>query len=294
MGKGFKKTSTPSQEFDQPWRDVTWSKSEKEQLLQSLKKFQLQIGNVSQLRIMLHGPIGSGKSSFFNSVNTAIQGCNMADALVDSTGGKSYSFTVKLEFHKVKKDRPRSFYPFVFADTMGLEPESSNGIHTDDLNNILLGHIKEGYTFNPIHPISTEDIDYKHDPSLTDRIHCLLSVLPADNISLISEEVIQKMKTVRGKARDLGIPQIAIMTMVDKACPLVQNDLEKVYISKRIKEKMKVCSDRLGVPMNCIFPVQNYFEQVTNNVKMDILLLMAIKNIIAIANDYAENQACAE
>ncbi|KAK1802758.1 hypothetical protein P4O66_021292 [Electrophorus voltai] len=177
----------------------------------------------------------------------------MADALVDSTGGKSYSFTVK---------------------------------------------------FNPIHPISTEDIDYKHDPSLTDRIHCLLSVLPADNISLISEEVIQKMKTVRGKARDLGIPQIAIMTMVDKACPLVQNDLEKVYISKRIKEKasttviffpnMKVCSDRLGVPMNCIFPVQNYFEQVTNNVKMDILLLMAIKNIIAIANDYAENQACAE
>lgn len=46
--------------------------------------------------------------------------------------------------------------------------------------------------------------------------------------------------------------------------------------------------------MNCIFPVMNYHEQVINDLNMDILLLMAMNNIMRFANDYVEDQICSE
>lgn len=42
--------------------------------------------------------------------------------------------------------------------------------------------------------------------------------------------------------------------------------------------------------MNCIFPVLNYHEQITNDMNMDLLILMAITDIIQFANDYVEEQ----
>ncbi|KAI5611121.1 interferon-induced protein 44-like isoform X2 [Silurus asotus] len=75
------------------------------------------------------------------------------------------------------------------------------------------------------------------------------------------------------------------MTRVDEACPLVQDDLRKVYTSKMIKEKMKECSNRLGVPMNNIFPVKNYHEEVDTDDDLDFLILKALDQIVNIADD---------
>ncbi|XP_076839261.1 interferon-induced protein 44-like [Brachyhypopomus gauderio] len=292
----FKRTPLPPPplEFDQPWRPVTWNdEREKDLMLEKVKKFQLRIAHISQLRILLDGPVGAGKSSFINSISNALRGCNTAAALASSSG---LSFTLKYKTHRFKKDLPGSYYPFVFNDIMGMETGSIQGVHSDDIIRILKGHIKEGYTFNPVSSITKEkDKEYYNiSPSLNDKVHCLVSVIPANSISLISEDVIKKLQTVRDKARDLGIPQVIVMSMVDKACTIVQGDLTKVYHSKKIKEKMQECSNRLGVPMNYIFPVQNYYEQITNNINMDILLLMAITDIITFANDYVEDQAYTE
>ncbi|XP_036413687.1 interferon-induced protein 44-like [Colossoma macropomum] len=281
--------AAPLPEFDTPWRPVEWSEDNKIKMLRSLKEFQLSTPDISQLRILLHGPIGAGKSSFINSVNTVLQGRNTTAALADSAaGGDSYSFTVKFKYHRLKKDGPGSFYPFVFTDIMGLE--QSRGVRIDDIKDVLEGHIKNGYTFNPAGSIEKDSRYYNSSPSLKDRVHCLVSVLPANKISISSDEVIKKMKEVRQKARDLGIPQVTIMTMVDEACPLVKHDLEKIYTSKKIKEKMQECSHKLGVPMNCIYPVKNYHEEVTNDLHLDVLILLAMKDIIMFANDYVEEQ----
>ncbi|XP_053471546.1 interferon-induced protein 44 [Ictalurus furcatus] len=278
----------PNPEFDKPWREVTWSGEEKSQILRKLKDFQPSTAQVRELKILLHGPVGAGKSSFINSVNTVLQGYNTTGALAASSAGKS--FTVEFKYHRLKKDKPGSFYPFVFTDIMGLEPEDSNGVQTEDIVKILQGHVKGGYTFNPLKVIDKDDRNYISNPGLKDKVHCLVSVLPADKISLISDDVIKKMRAVREKARELGIPQVVVMSQVDSVCRLVQEDLSKIYTSRKIKEKMKECSDRLGVPMNCIFPVQNYHEQVTNDLHMDILILMAMSDIIRFANDYVEDQ----
>ncbi|KAF7689826.1 hypothetical protein HF521_013179 [Silurus meridionalis] len=283
-------TQSSNPEFDEPWRPVIWSENSRSEMLREVKDFQPGTTEVSEIRILLHGPIGAGKSTLINSINTILRGYNTAGALADSSAGQSQSFTLKFKTHRLKKDGPGKFYPFVFTDIMGLEEEKSKGVQTKDINKILKGHVKNGYTFNPQKPIDKGDPSYISNPSQKDKVHCLVSVLPADKISMISDGVIQKMRAVREKARDLEIPQLVIMSRVDKVCPVVNKNLCKVYQSKKIKKQMEECSQMLGVPMNCIFPVQNYHEQITSDMHMDILILMAITNIIRFANDYIEEQ----
>ncbi|XP_036419341.1 interferon-induced protein 44-like isoform X2 [Colossoma macropomum] len=243
---------------------------------------------VSQVRILLCGPVGSGKSSFINSVNTVLQGRNTTDALADSIGG--VSFTVKFKTYKLKKDRAGSFFPFVFNDTMGMEAEISHGIQTNDLISILQGHVQEGYTFNPLTELTDEKREYDQTPSLDGKVHCLVSILPADKISMMPQSVICEMRKVREKARDLEIPQVVIMTRVDLICKLVSKDLKMIYRSKKIKDKIEECSNRLGVTKNYIFPVKMYSEEITTNSNVDILILMAMTNIVNFANDFVERE----
>ncbi|RXN11788.1 interferon-induced 44-like protein [Labeo rohita] len=82
-----------------------------------------------------------------------------------------------------------------------------------------------------------------------------------------------------------GIPQVIIMTKVDEACPLVKNDLKKVYTSKKIKEKMHFCSEMIGVPMNCIFPVKNYHDEIDTDDDVDVLVLKAFDQIVNFAHE---------
>uniref|UniRef100_A0A3B1J9Z8 G domain-containing protein n=1 Tax=Astyanax mexicanus TaxID=7994 RepID=A0A3B1J9Z8_ASTMX len=242
---------------------------------------------------LLMGPIGTGKSTFINSIRTTFQGYNCASApssseIADGLGKDSY--TLQLRSHKLRNGKD-GFLPFVMIDTMGVEAGDSNGIHTDDIVSTLQGRIKDGYDFNPSAAIREKDPRYNHNPTMKDKIHCLVFVLPADKISMVDDDILKKMKTVRKRARDAGIPQVVIMTMVDKACPLVKDDLKKIYTSKKIKKKMEECSTKVGVPMNYIFPIKCYSEEVEPQVEIDALILMALTNMVNFANDYVEDQS---
>lgn len=58
--------------------------------------------------------------------------------------------------------------------------------------------------FNPVVALNEKNQNYIKDPSPNDKVHCLVSVVPADSISLMSKEVIDKMTSVRKIALDLG------------------------------------------------------------------------------------------
>lgn len=61
--------------------------------------------------------------------------------------------------------------------------------------------------FNPLKPITEEDPKYNKNPTLKDRIHCLVAVLPANTVSMMDEtnlHIIRQMSDVRKEARDLG------------------------------------------------------------------------------------------
>ncbi|XP_073698770.1 interferon-induced protein 44 [Garra rufa] len=260
--------------------------AEKQTLLKTLNNFKTGSTETNTLRILLHGPIGAGKSSFFNSVDNVLQGRMTTRALADSTSGRSFTMECK-QFKLRKKDS--SYYPFTFTDIRGMEQEEGKSV-PKDITKILLGHIKSGYVCNAESPVTEGNPKYKENLTLNDKINCLVAVLPANSITRIEESVIDQLRKVRQKARDFGTPQVVIMTMVDEACPLIKGNIEKVYTSKKIKEKVEECSVRLGVPVNCIFPVKNYHEEDPGDTKMDILILKALLNIVNFANDYVQDQ----
>ncbi|KAL7845590.1 hypothetical protein AOLI_G00237820 [Acnodon oligacanthus] len=67
-------------------------------------------------------------------------------------------------------------------------------------------------------------------------------------------------------------------------------DLKMIYRSKKIRDKIEECSNTLGVTKNYIFPVKNYSEEITTNTGVDILILMAVTNIVNFANDFVERE----
>lgn len=58
-----------------------------------IQSYQSGIKTVPQARALLVGPVGAGKSSFFNSINSAFRG-NMTSQAIAGTAGKSVTTQV--------------------------------------------------------------------------------------------------------------------------------------------------------------------------------------------------------
>lgn len=115
---------------------------------------------------------------------------------------------------------------------MGLE-RADCGVHPDDVVSVLKGHIKDGYKvitytntqtpkpdyvklcvklcntifflqFKSEVPCSDDDPEFIKEPTLDDRTHCLLSIIPANVLPIMEDEDFKKLKLIRKKASDIG------------------------------------------------------------------------------------------
>uniref|UniRef100_A0AAQ4P052 G domain-containing protein n=1 Tax=Gasterosteus aculeatus aculeatus TaxID=481459 RepID=A0AAQ4P052_GASAC len=264
------------------WRKIQWS--QKEEDLQFVKDYQPHNKDVKQLRVLLHGSTGAGKSSFINSVDSVLRGRITGRALTDTNSSKT--FTMKRRTFKINKGGPGTFYPFVFTDIMGIEGLEKQGICVEDIKLDMKGHIKDGYNFNPYSEISENDPNYNKSPTLEDKVHVLVCIIDASKASLLSNESKNKMREVRLAASRLGIPEVVVLTKIDEACPEVRSDVKNVCKSKYIKETMDKISVDLGLQPNCIFPVKNYNTEMETNDEIDSLILSAMKRIIDFGEDF--------
>ncbi|XP_039649828.1 interferon-induced protein 44-like [Perca fluviatilis] len=277
-----KPTPPPSPTLKDPWRKIVWG--DKERDLQYVKDYEPENNDIKHIRILLCGPVGAGKSSFINSVSNVLRDRMTIPAAASSTTSDK-SFTTRYETHKIIKGggKSKTYYPFIFNDIMGLE--KGDGVRVDDIKLALKGHVKEGYKFNPASSLSDGDPGYNPRPSPEDKVHVLVCVLSA-NAAEIPDSVLKKMAEIRELASDLGIPQMAIGTHIDLACPETAKDLKNVYKSKHLKKKVYDFSAAVGIPVNCIFPVKNYSDEIDISDDGNTLILSALTKMIDFGDDF--------
>ncbi|XP_065101856.1 interferon-induced protein 44-like [Paramisgurnus dabryanus] len=271
---------------EKPWRNIAWKEERREELVKSLKNYKPLVSSVNRARILMIGPVGAGKSSFFNSINSIFTGYVTNKAIAGST---STSLTTQFRTYPVKDGREGKPLPFVLCDTMGLEEQTGSGLDIEDINSILRGHIPDRYKFNPMAPFEPDEQKSSKPASLEQKIHCVVFVIDATKISLMSSKLEEKLAAIRKKVISLGIAQIVLMTKVDEACPLVEEDLQNVYVSSYIKSKVQEVSSRLGVPVSCVLPVKNYSQELELNLSCDLLLLTAVQQMLRSADDYLDD-----
>ncbi|XP_059204129.1 interferon-induced protein 44-like [Centropristis striata] len=262
-----------------PWRTLP----DNQENLTFVKNYERRKREVKHLRILLHGPIGAGKSSFINSVDTVLQGRVTGRAPTDAISGRS--FTTKYKTYKFKK-ASGGFYSVVFNDIMGLEKATNTGVDVEEVKLALEGHVAENYEFNPKRRLKVGDSGYRSSPTLADKVQVLVCVFPADQIDFVPKEVVDKLRDIRLAASDMGIPEMVIITKVDQACPEAKRDLNNVYKSIYLKELVDKCHRFLEIPVNCIYLVKNYDSEISPNDETDALILSALKQMVTFGDGY--------
>uniref|UniRef100_A0A673JWI2 TLDc domain-containing protein n=1 Tax=Sinocyclocheilus rhinocerous TaxID=307959 RepID=A0A673JWI2_9TELE len=93
----------------------------RDQLMEIIRKYKPLVTSVSRFRILMIGPVGAGKSSFFNSINAIFTGHVTSKAM---SGFAGTSLTTQFRTYPVK-------------DGAGLDIE--------DISSILQGHVPDRY-----------------------------------------------------------------------------------------------------------------------------------------------------
>ncbi|XP_030630440.1 interferon-induced protein 44-like [Chanos chanos] len=269
-----------------PWRNIPWKSERKKVLMETITNWRPDVNSVKQARMLLVGPVGAGKSSFFNSVSSVFRGHVTSQA---NTGSAGTSLTTQFRTYSIKACQKGKTLPIILCDSMGLEEGLNSGMDMDDFTSILRGQMQDRYQFNSSMPLQTESVYFRKSVELKDKIHTVAYVIDASKVKLLPDKMIEKFAALRRKANQMNVPQLVLLTKVDEACPLVAADLKNVYRSNYINRIMREVSDLLGVSLSSVVPVKNYSQELELDNDIDVLLLSAVNQMLRVTEGYFDD-----
>ncbi|KAG6932874.1 interferon induced protein 44 like, partial [Chelydra serpentina] len=98
--------------LESPWRKITWTTEERGKIMEEIRSYKPYLNSVPQIRILVLGPIGAGKSSFFNSVNSVFRGYVTSQAVA---GSDNASVTTQYRTYPVKDGRDGKPLPIILC-----------------------------------------------------------------------------------------------------------------------------------------------------------------------------------
>ncbi|XP_039077632.1 interferon-induced protein 44-like isoform X2 [Hyaena hyaena] len=261
------------------------------QLLEELRAFKPNVDLISEIRILLLGPVGSGKSSFINSVRSAFQGRLTRQAIV---GSDDTSITEQYRTYSVKDGNDGKSLAFRLCDSMGLHEKEGVGLCMDDIPHILKGCVPDRYEFSPHKPITPYDPAFITSPSLKDRIHCVAYVLDIKSISNLSSKMVAKFKQIQKEVLKCGIACVVLLTKMGNCSKTLQENFSNMDKSMTSQSQIIQVSKLLDIPTYNIFMVENYTSELELDPFKDTLILFVLRQMLRLVNDMLEDMPLEE
>ncbi|XP_053391093.1 interferon-induced protein 44-like [Mercenaria mercenaria] len=267
-----------------PWRNIKgWTNSFSESLLSEIQENKTGSVEVKNPGLLLLGPINAGKSTFVNSICSIGKGRLVNKAY---TGAAGTSLTTSF-----KRFRGAGFLRnFRLCDTMGVEDGENEGFHVSDVVNLIEGHVKDTYKFNPRHPLTPEDQAYNPCPQAKEKIHCVIFVIDAAALGSgsISNDLKRKIQCLQDEIKVRNIPRVLILTKVDLLCEKVLEDIQNIFKSTKVQKAVKRAAEIFAIPESNIHPLKNYEGEIEIDPIINIPLLLALRQIMHFASDFLE------
>ncbi|KAG7331764.1 hypothetical protein KOW79_005733 [Hemibagrus wyckioides] len=270
-----------------PWREMVWYKETRENLRKDFVSYKLVLESLPRVKVLLLGPVGSGKSSFINSVRSTIY--NRVIHL-PNVGTAVEGFTQKMTTYDIRVNQRGSPSVLSLCDVMALGDDDSTGLSYADALAVIKGHVPEGYKFQKGVTVTDAVSGYIEKPTLKEQIHGVLFVLDASKVTTYPSSLESMLRKLHSTISELGIPQLVLLTNVDQVSLAVQEDVKDVYSSRPVQEKMQKAATLVGLPLSYVLPVKNYVSRLTVDCNTDILLLSAVMSILQAVNDSLEDQ----
>lgn len=105
-------------------KKMVTARQHREKFLSTLRAYRPYADLVSEVRILLVGPVGSGKSSFVNSVKSSFQGRLTRQAIV---GSDESSITKQYKVYSIKDEKSKETLPFMLWRQRGWRMRKKQG-----------------------------------------------------------------------------------------------------------------------------------------------------------------------
>ncbi|XP_069125153.1 interferon-induced protein 44-like isoform X2 [Argopecten irradians] len=273
--------------LQKPWiHNIDWSSKLEEELKDKVAAYKPLSGlDLQQARILLVGQVGAGKSSYFNTINSIFRGHVSAQA---NAGSAEHSLTTAYRIYQVRDGYAGKPLNFRLCDTRGLEED--RGLDDRDVDYLLDGQMPDRYKFNPSVSLSPDAICYVKHPKLSDKIHCVVFVLDGSTVDVLSEKVLERIKSMQIRMNQRGIPQVVLLTKIDRICEEISDDVSKVFFSLAMKECVDKVAMVMGLPRSHVLPVKNYEGEVELDQNTNILALLSLRRLLYFVDDFLYNK----